>query len=355
MNRRSILLCGTAALSAVAGASLLALRRDGSHTPMPHTTTSSRPARPAASPPPAPQLWFTLIEPDNELSLGSVVSVAFSPDGKTLAIAGMSVCVADLATRQIRSTQPTDQGIATCVAFSPGGRILASTDNLGEVLLWPPATRAHTATLGWDPNWTTDGNSNVHAHSVAFSPDGRTLAAGYDGVPVQLWDVAPRKSTALNSGDLDPTAGSVAFSPDGKSLAIGGSPGAQIWDVANRILTYGSTTPDFTAVGQVAFSPDSRTLAISGVANKITLYNLATHASINLDAGTPMGLVAFSPDGKTLAAGGPDGTIQLWDMTTRAHAALQTHTAVTSIGFSPDSKTLATGSSGGIIHIWKFP
>ncbi|MER6331308.1 hypothetical protein ABT298_18650 [Streptomyces sp. NPDC001034] len=77
MSRRSVLLGGTATLAAAVGASLLALRHDGGHTPAPHAGTSPR-THPSTRRP-GPQLWFTLT------GLGGVYSVAFSPDGKTLA------------------------------------------------------------------------------------------------------------------------------------------------------------------------------------------------------------------------------------------------------------------------------
>ena len=109
------------------------------------------------------------------------------------------------------------------VAFSPDGQTLAfgSTDN--TIKLWDVATGKSIATL--------TGHSNS-VSSVAFSPDGKTLASGSWDDTIKLWDVATGKSIATLTGDSE-TVVSVAFSPDGKTLVSGsGDRTIKLWDVA---------------------------------------------------------------------------------------------------------------------------
>jgi WD40 repeat protein len=110
----------------------------------------------------------------------SVLSVAFSPDGKTLA--------------------------------SGGGAIHAGEYNPGELKLWDVATGKERATL----------KGHTIVVSVAFSPDGKTLASGSQDETVKLWDVATGKERATLKGHTSGVM-SVAYSPDGETLALGQS------------------------------------------------------------------------------------------------------------------------------------
>ena len=183
---------------------------------------------------------------------GVVTSVAFSPDGKTLA-AGYGVASA-AAAAWCCGTWPRASGWRTSplavkegdvwsVAFSPDGKTLAAGYGVGGggggVVLWDAAARKR---LAEEPLAVKEGDVT----SVAFSPDGKTLAAGYGGVGgggggVVLWDAAARKRLAedplaVKEGDVE----SVAFSPDGKTLAAGygvgggGVGGVVLWDAAAR-------------------------------------------------------------------------------------------------------------------------
>ena len=160
--------------------------------------------------------------------------------------------------------------------------------------------------------------------SVAYSPDGKTLASTSDEQMIMLWDIATRKSSTTQK-DLYTIVYAV-FSPDGKTLAsTNGFSMIKLWDIATGADT-ATLQQDFGPVNHVAYSPDGNTIAsASGVTNMarerldgvgdttVRLWDLATGKSAVVLRGHPRGfrVVAFSPDGKLLAAGGLDGEIKL--------------------------------------------
>ena len=126
-------------------------------------------------------------------------------------------------------------GPVNSVAFSPDGRILASGSFDNTIRIWDVATGSNTATIQSVPmiSVTVNGSSTVGvavaANSLAFSPDGRTLAVGNGDSTVGLWDVATRKSIAVLSGDVGPAT--VAFSPNNTFLAVGDLGGTiKLWE-----------------------------------------------------------------------------------------------------------------------------
>jgi dipeptidyl aminopeptidase/acylaminoacyl peptidase len=162
-----------------------------------------------------------------------VNSVAFSPDGKTLASGSGDVgtiSLLDVATGKEQATLEGRDGRVTSVAYSPDGKTLASGNWDGTIKLWDVATGKEQATLKGHTNWV---------NSVAFSPDGKTLASGggasiageFKPGEVNLWDVATGKERATLKGHT--IVVSVAFSSDGKTLASGSyDKTIKLWDVA---------------------------------------------------------------------------------------------------------------------------
>ncbi|HYI02638.1 MAG TPA: hypothetical protein VD972_42265, partial [Hyalangium sp.] len=191
--------------------------------------------------------------------------------------------------------------------------------------------------------------------SVAFSLDGRTLAAGGSS-GVRLYDVGSGRER-LGLQGYTSAVSSVAFSPDGRTLAAGANDG--------KILLFGMPWSDHyiqldghkSLVSSVAFSPDGRTLASGSWDFSVQLWDLGTRRRLRFLKGhsSPVTSVAFSPDGGTLASSGGDKTVRLWDVATGRQTRRLEHANWTqSVAFSPEKATLASGDVDGSVRLWSL-
>ena len=279
----------------------------------------------------------------------AVSSMAFSPSGATLAINSKYICLWNIAATGC-TTAPffSDEN---SVAFSPDGKILAAGNATGRTALWRVSATKLAVTL------TNPGSKGVG--SVEFSPDGRILAAGDFNGRTYLWDIATARLAAALADPGSKGVSSVAFSPGG-ILAAGDFNGRiYLWDVGTGKLAAALADPGSKGVDSVAFSPGG-ILAAGDFNGRIYLWDVGTGklAAALADPGSKgVDSVAFSPDGKTLAAGDGNGRTYLWHIATGKPIATLTDPgslAINSVAFSPDGKTLATGDESGSVNLWQL-
>ncbi|MFF7727076.1 helix-turn-helix domain-containing protein [Streptomyces sp. NPDC008001] len=275
-------------------------------------------------------------------------SVAFSPDGLTLATAGGNDETArlwDVATGTPRTTFAAHSQVAG-VTFTSDGTPFATGGESGINQIWDVTTGRSLHSLRGKP-W-----NNVH--SLAFGPAGTSLAIGSDDGTVQLWDTTTGKARTTFTGQGAPVR-SLAFSPDGKTLATSSMKSVRLWDVATGALR--TTFTDHThPVQSVAFSPDGRSLVTGSSDGTASIWKITTGKARSALPGRtgPVEAVAFSPDGKALATSNYDRTVRVWDMATgRIRRTLTGQPAlVASMAFSSDGRSLATGGYDGSVRIW---
>ena len=242
------------------------------------------------------------------------------------------------------------KGKVNDVKFSLDGDLLAVATHIG-VWLYDAHTGSEIALLNDKPK---------NVRTIAFSPDGKTLATGSwsrDGA-IQLWDIATATLISSIGKDIG-SIGVLAFSENGKALAgVGTGQGLRFytWDIdTGREVSHFKGQQNHFNSGALAVSPNHRFSASAG-GDKVFIWDTQTETvkhTIEVDDNSAWNLV-FSPDSKTLVSGRM--TIQLWDVETgKQMSRLDGHTRkVDALTFAPDGKTLASGDSGGEIRFWNI-
>ncbi len=284
-------------------------------------------------------------------TLASIISVAFSPDGKLLATGDSNGEI------QIWQWQMSELSrIYTCrgqagwifhVVFSSDSRILASCGHDSTVQLWDTTTGEFLKIL----------QHSSMVFCTAFSPNGKILVSCVENALIKLWDIATGEILKILSSHEN-CVWTVAFSPDGKTIASGGEDKSiKLWDVDTGVCL--QTWRGHTEwVKSVKFSPDG-TMLISGSFDRtVRIWDVGSGACLKIlhEHSEPVILVDISPDGKTIASASYDSTIRLWEMSSgQCFRIIQGHTnRVWSVTFSPDGKTIASGGDDRSVKLWNI-
>jgi serine/threonine-protein kinase len=292
---------------------------------------------------------------------GCLTALAFSPDGRWLATAGIdqSVRVWDLTGRLVQESAvlPGPLGEVHALAFAPGREHLAAGAAAPHGLVWdwawPSGPGAGRAVAQADPGGV---------RALAYSPDGLRLAA-VSGPRVWLWAVSGKKfarKASLLGHATDP--GVVAFAPDGRRFASGGDNGViDLWQIG-RIWT-GHTNVlagHHGPVTALAYSPDGSLLVSGGLDKAVRVWD-ATGAEAGerrLLSGLQRSVrsVRFLAGGKRLIAVDDGGHLTLWDAATWAKLRewVIDKTLVVRLALGDDGTTLATGGSDGNVILFQL-
>jgi WD40 repeat protein len=233
------------------------------------------------------------------------------------------------------------------LAYSPDGTTLATGHNDRTIRLWDVASGR--------PRGDPLPDHQLLVTSLAFSPSGDLLAAVDRDGGVVLHDLA---TPALPGRSFGTSVLAVAFRPDGTRLATGSGGDVQVWDVATGQPVGPPITAAAGRVHQLAWSPDGEVLGVVTTDGHVSLRDAATgQATATPLAGTDVAVrsLAFSPDGTSVALGLLDGSIVLWDRPSgRARGApLSAHTAaVLSLAFNAKGTFLASGSADETVIAW---
>ena len=242
-----------------------------------------------------------------------------------------------------------------------GGRLVVRADDT------PEARSALLATLqASDPRAVVflEGPGGP-VRSVAFSPDGRTLAAGTEEGGVLLWDAVHRRRLGPPGFAHRRVVQALAFSPDGRILASGGFDGRiALWDAGSGRLL--GVDAERRAIWSVAFSPDGRTLAAGatltaaagGARRAVFLLDVGQRRSLDelpVMADGDVATLAFSRDGARLSAASLGGAVTVWDLSRRRAARpLPGHSGALAnqAALSGDGRFLALSTRRGTVELW---
>jgi WD40 repeat protein len=327
-----------------------------------------------------------------------LLSLAFSPDGKTIASAGGGhlggddgpaqgeVKLWEVATGKLLQTIAVESQIVFCVGFSPDGKLLAAASGPGtpvqtvpgEIRLWSPPTGQLVRKM--------QGHS-CGAYVVAFSPDGQLLASGgiatidkskvgavrgqHATGDINLWDLKTGKALWTGGGHSgDGHSGTVAalvFSANGKTLASSGGlfdGQVKLWDVAAGTdqVVLASKAEN---VAPVAFGPEAATLVVlsnnitgleEGPSFTVQVCQWDTISKKQIRASTIKNgnvyRMALSHQGDLIACGCADG-VHVYDVASQVEVrSLPSKFRMRRVAFSPDGELLAAASDDGTVKLW---
>lgn len=282
---------------------------------------------------------------------GGISSIAFSPDGLRLVTASdyiydLSVRIWNVATGELQAMQESYIWPMQSATFAPDGTTVIYTTADGTIHLWDSSSSA-------EENERRIENNKGELPGLALSSTGAMLAAGDVHGTVRLWDVD--QAMEIRASQVHTRAvTSVQFSPDDGLLASGGNDGSvHLWQVSNDETSQTLLEPSDVAVKSLSFSPDGSRLVAGQEDGAIHIWDVASGERLAFLPSDLAYSVAFSPDGTRLAIGGK-GTLYMWDRepgTRTALASLATMRVgiIHSVAFNPaDGNYLAIGGENGM-------
>ena len=303
-----------------------------------------------------------LLEAGIELS-----GVRFSPDGRTVAVGDDGtadegaeddgvVRLVDVASGKQRAPYRMGDTYSsvTSVAYSPDGKTLAAVNDNDYVRLWSTSDRQPVGKL--------PPREGLSGSRLAFDPSGDVLAAAGEAGPyaaageggeIRLWDVRKGRpiTPTLHTGDVI----ALAFVGRNRLATVGADGTVQDWEVG-RSQPRGQAQKPVPLAGQAAFSPDGRTVAFGDGGGDVWLWDRrgkAPATQLPGGVGSPVSGLAFSPDGRTLAIATEAWEVRLADVRTWTPLGppLRAGGTIRHVAFSPDSRMVA--AAGDTLRFWK--
>ncbi len=305
------------------------------------------------------KLWETASAPDaltlsaHPQSESHALGVAFRPDGRQLASSGSDTAIRlwDPDTGRLLRTLTGHTGWTFSLAYRPpDGGMLASADDRGSVRLWDTRTGRLLRTIQQD----VDKGGWAWIRGIAFSPDGtRMVTACETDATIRVWD--PDTAGELLRLYHPGLSGTIAFSPDGRWIAAGDKGGALLLrDATTGEILRTLAAP--TGLECLAFNPAGTQVAAGGQDGIVRVWDTSTgNESLALNSfGGEVASVVFSPDGQRIFCALRDNTVRVWSVTGEELLILRGHrNRVRSVALSPDGRTVASSASDGTIRLWE--